>query len=177
MTQQGDPKNIRSFGEEAPAPLHETALAEAYRSGYYDSQGNPRSSSNFNHMMMETLFKCNLPKEHDDFEQFLPMIECVIGLLPRVPNYDAATYRQLNRKFADVVDEAHSEGLERVTASDMCKLILRLRSLVPRGDFPLIGLTGVSSIITSRQQSETTVKMPQQDTKSGGFFGFLQRKP
>lgn len=65
--------------------------------------------------------------------------------------------------------------MSRVTASDMCKMIIRLRAIVPAGgQFEMKGLTGVSAIITSRTQNETKVTMPQPATPpAAGMFGFL----
>jgi len=142
--------------------------------GYgYDAWAG-RPTSNWNAAMMDTLFKCQLPKENDDFENYLELIRCVIDILPRIPNYNAEMYNEINRDFEDIIDRAHSEGRERVTASKMCKMIIKLRSIVPRGDFPLAGITGVSAIISSRIQSEQTVKMPQPERQSsGGVFGVL----
>ena len=150
-------------------------LDEAYKSGYNDASGGRRQSSNFDQQMMRMLVDCPLPSNNDDFDNYLEMIRTVINILPRIPNYDMATYHELIRDFEDIVDQAHSEGMARVTASDMCKMILKLRAIVPAGgQFEMKGLTAVSAIITTRHQSESTVKVPTQAPQpSGGTFGFL----
>jgi hypothetical protein len=151
-------------------------LDEAYKSGYYDAQGGRKQTSNFDTKMMSMLL--DSPSEisaDDDFENYLAMIRAVISILPRIPNYDMATYHEIVRDFEDIVDQAHSEGMRRVTASDMCKMILRLKAITPAGgQFEMKGLTPVSAIITTRHQSESTVKVPTQAQQpSGGTFGFL----
>jgi hypothetical protein len=150
-------------------------LDEAYKSGYYDGTGGRKQSTSFDNRMMSMLLDCPLPKDNDDFDNYLEMIRVVIDILPRIPNYDMATYHELTRDFEDIVDQAHSEGMSRVTASDMCKMILRLRAIMPAGgQFEMKGLTPVSAIITTRHQSESTVKVPTQSPQpSGGTFGFL----
>ena len=164
------PQNIQP-ALEAPQPtLHEMILADAMQ-----ERSVGRVPGNFNAQMMDKLFACGLPTEHSDFAEYEQMILCCINLLPRIPNYNLATFDNIIRNFEDLVDEAHSEGLERQTASDMTKMILYLRALVPRGDFPLQGLTGVSALITTNTKHDTTVKMPQQPEKQGGIFGFLKR--
>jgi hypothetical protein len=86
-----------------------------------------------------------------------------------------AFYREVTRDFEDIIDQAHSEGMRRVTASDMCKMIIRLRAITPAGgQFEMKGLTPVSAIITTRHQSESVVKVPSQaQAPTGGTFGFL----
>jgi hypothetical protein len=150
-------------------------LDEAYKSGYYDASGGRKQASNFDTKMMQMLVDCPLPSDNKDFDNYLEMIRTVINILPRIPNYDMPTYREIVRDFEDIVDQAHSEGMSRVTASDMCKMIIRLRAIVPAGgQFKMEGLTAVSAIITTRHQSESTVKVPQQSqAPSGGTFGFL----
>jgi len=151
------------------------ALDEAYKSGYYDAAGGRKQSSNFDQQMLRMMFDCPLPEKNDDFDNYLEMIRVVIQILPRIPNYDMAMYHEITRDFEDIVDQAHSEGMRRVTASDMCKMIIRLRAIVPAGgQFKMEGLTAVSAAITTRHQSESTVKVPQQAAQpSGGTFGFL----
>jgi hypothetical protein len=150
-------------------------LDEAYKSGYYDAQGGRKQSSNFDTKMMQMLVDCPLPADNSDFDNYLAMIRVVIDILPRIPNYDMPYYHELVRDFEDIVDQAHSEGMSRVTASDMCKMILRLRAIAPAGgQFEMKGLTPVSAIITTRHQSESVVKVPTQaPAPSGGTFGFL----
>ena len=139
--------------------------------GYYDAYAG-KPPAGWNAQMMQALFSCKLPDKNDDFENSLELIRTAIEILPKIPNYDAATYHELNRDFEDIIDRAHSEGRRRVVASKMCKMILKLRSLVPRGDYPLVGISGVSALISSRVQSEQVVKMPKQDDNGGGSFGF-----
>lgn len=153
------------------------ALDEAYKSGYTDATGGRKPSNNFEAKMLSMLMECPLPDKNDDFNNYLEMLRAVIAILPRIPNYDMVTYREIVRDFEDIIDQAHSEGMRRVTASDMCKMIIRLRAIVPAGgQFKMDGLTAVSAAITTRHQSDSssTVKMPQQaPTPAGGTFGFL----
>jgi hypothetical protein len=167
---QADPRNIQPAGVAPQQSLREVLLDEAMANM---QQG--RVPGNFTAQMMDKLFSCGLPTEHSDFSAYEEMIRCCLNLLPRIPNYNAETYRNLIRDFEDLIDVAHSEGNERVCASDMCKMLINLRALVPRGDFELRGLTGVSAIITTRQDAKQEVRMPQQSEKSGGIFGFLRK--
>jgi hypothetical protein len=170
-----DPKNIQAIGGSGASALQDAAFQEGYKSGYYDSQGNVRNPSTFTAQMMEKLFHCRLPEKKEDYDEFFSMLPTVIAALPRIPNINAEEFNELIRDWEDIKDMAASEGAERVVQSDIIKMIYKLRLLVARGDFALPGLTGVSAIITTKQQSEQTVKMPQAKEQGGGWFGFMRR--
>lgn len=172
----GDPRNIEPVGAVEGQMSLDMALKEAYKSGYYDAQGNPKQPMNFTAQMMDKLFHCNLPKTKEEFDEYYNMLNIVMHALPRIPNINQFEYEDLRRDFEDLQDQSASEGLERVVAADSIKLLFRLRAAVSRGDVPLPGITGVSAIISSRQTQEMHVKMPQQEKQSKGIFGFLHRE-
>jgi len=171
---QADPKNIQPIGSGASA-LQDAAFQEGYKSGYYDSQGNVRSPSNFTAQMMEKLFHCRLPEKKEDYDEFFNMLPTIIAALPRITNINSEEFNELVRDWEDIKDMAASEGAERVVQSDIIKMIYKLRLLPARGDFPLPGLTAVSAAITTRQESKQQVTMPQVQEK-GGFNWFGLRR-
>jgi hypothetical protein len=173
---QADPRNIQPAGGTGQvATLQDEAYQLGYQSGYYDHQGNVRTPSAFTAQMMEKLFHCRLPETKEEYDEFFEMLPTIIAALPRITNINAEEFNELIRDWEDIKDLAASEGAERVVQSDIIKMIYKLRLLPARGDFPLPGLTAVSAIITTKQQSEQTVKMPQVQEKGGGWFGFMRR--
>ena len=169
-----DPKNIQPTGSGGALSIQEQAFQAGYTSGYYDQQGNLKSPTNFTAQMMDKLFHCKLPKEKKDYDEFYEMLPTVIAALPRIPNISQLEYKRVVRIWHDIREMSASEGAERVVASDLIQLIFELRLLVARGDFPLPGLTGVSAIITTKQENKQEVRMPQVKEQGGGFFGFLK---
>ena len=151
------------------------ALDEAYKSGYYEGTGGRKPSSSFDNRMLSMLMDCPMPKGEDDLQQYVTMLGIVIQIIPRIPNYDMKFYREVVRDFEDIVSESQSEGMADVVSVDMQKMILKLRAIMPAGgQFEMKGLTPVSAAITTRHQSENTVKVPTQSQQpSGGTFGFL----
>ena len=100
---------------------------QAFQKGFYDATGG---DSEFTFQMWNKLITCELPNKDSNFEDYLLMIKYIIEILPQVRSIDEAIYQDLKRRIDDVVEEAHSIGLERITASDICKTILRLRALL-----------------------------------------------
>lgn len=151
------------------------ALDEAYRSGYNDSGGARKASSNFDTKMLTMLMECQMPTREADLRDYITMLNAVISILPKIPNYDMKTYREICRDFEDILDQSQSEGMEDVVSADMQRLIVKLRAIAPAGgQFEMKGLTPVSAAITTRHQSESLVKVPTQAAQpSGGTFGFL----
>jgi hypothetical protein len=170
-----DPKNIQPVGGGQVGTIQDEAYKAGYTSGYYDSQGNARPPSGFTPQMMEKLFKCDLPKKKEEFDDFYFILPTVIGALPRITNINAGEYNEIIRDWEDIKDLSASEGAERVVQSDMIKLLFKLRLLPARGDFPLPGLTAVSAIISSHVRSEQKVTMPQAKEPERGWFGLVRR--
>ena len=153
------------------------ALDEAYKSGYYDGTGGRKQSNSFDTKMLSLLMDCPLPTTQSNFEEYITMLSVAIQIIPRIPNYDMKFYREIVRDFEDIVSESQSEGMASVVAVDMQKMIIKLRAIMPAGgQFDMKGLTPVSAAITTRHQTESTVKVPTQSQQpSGGTFGFLGR--
>ena len=151
------------------------ALDEAYRSGYNDAAGGRKASNNFDTKMLTMLMECSMPTRDADLRDYITMLNTVISILPKIPNYDMKTYREICRDFEDILDQSQSEGMEDVVSSDMQRMIMKLRAIAPAGgQFDMKGLTPVSAAITTRHQSESLVKVPTQSAQpTGGTFGFL----
>ena len=117
--------------------------------------------SNFNEAMMAAVLESGVTPE-TNFDNYPVMYAIAVDLLARIPNIDRATHRRLNRDFADIVSLASCQGQRRVVNTRMQKLVFELRSLAACGDVALPGITAVSSIISSRQHVEQTLKATQQ---------------
>lgn len=109
----------------------------------------------------KALFECEIPKTAAEFEEWIPMLRAIIDAVPRTPGYDAQIWGELNRDFEDLVDRAHSEGRSKIIASKMQKFFFKVRSLVPKGDIPVTGITGVGAMITTNTNQTQTIRMPQ----------------
>ena len=124
----------------------------------------------------EALFGCKLPSE-EDFEEWFPTLQAAIDLVARVPGYDSSIYSELNRDMEDLVDRANSQGRKRIVCSKMQKFIFKLRSLVPKGDVQIQGVTGVTAMITQNANQRQEIRMPQQQAQPGLFSGVMGLLP
>jgi hypothetical protein len=127
------------------------------------------------------LFAIHLPTE-DNFMEWFPVLRASIDMVARVPGYDTKVYNELNRDMEDLVDRANSQGRRKIVASKMQKFVFKLRALVPKGDTPIVGMTGVTAMITTNvnQKQFQEVRMPVQPTPPQSLFSgvkqYLNRK-
>ena len=118
----------------------------------------------------KAIFECALPQDDAEFGEWIPMLTAAVDLVARIPGIDHNVVNELNRRMEDIVDRSHSQGRKKIVASKMQKLIFRLRSYVPMGDTQIIGVTGVTAMITSNTNQKQEVRMPQQQTQSTSFW-------
>jgi hypothetical protein len=127
------------------------------------------------------LFAIPLPTEKN-FHDWFPVLRAAIDIVARVPGYDTKVYNELNRDMEDLVDRANSQGRRKIVASKMQKFIFKLRALVPKGDVPIAGMTGITAMITSNayQKQVQEVRMPVQQAAGQSLFSgvkaYLNRK-
>ena len=135
--------------------------------GYYDPYAGSKPHG-LNEKMFQMVIKAELPSDVEDYEGFF---QALIDAASANPNVTERVIRRWNRRFKDVDDRAHSQGRSKIAAAKARKLLFEIRSYIARGDNPLQGMSGVSAAITTRQQSESTVKVPQQQDAGTGSFG------
>ena len=123
----------------------------------------------------QAIFSLVLPEDDADFEEYIPMLITVVDMVARIPGVSTTVVHELNRRMEDIVDRAHSQGRRRIVASKMQKLVFRLRSYVPDGSAPIIGMTGIAAMITTNQNVKQEVRMPQQQTPVGGFWPWSRK--
>jgi hypothetical protein len=165
---QPSPQNIQPSGTQPT--MREIILSEAAE----QLAAGGRIPGTFTAQMMDKLFHCCLPKKKEEYDEYYIMMDAVFQAAPRIPNINHIEYSRLRRDWQDIREMAGSQGMERVVASMMQQHLYDMRLLVSRGDIPLPGLTGVSAIITTKQ--EQMLKMPQpKEPSSGGLFGFWRR--
>lgn len=119
----------------------------------------------------EALFGMELPRTAEDFESWFNIFPYAIDLVARVPGFDSQMFGELNRDVEDLSDLARAQGFEKICASKMGKFIFKLRSLVPKGDVPIQGMTGITAMITTNSNLKQEVRMPQQQAPSSIFDG------
>lgn len=137
---------------------------------YYGDQFRGMMPNDQAAQVRKAIFECQLPETDSDFGEWIPMLTAAVDLVARVPGIDHNVVNELNRRMEDIVDRSHSQGRKKIVASKMQKLIFRLRSYVPMGDTQIIGVTGVTAMITSNTNQKQEVRMPQQQTQTGSSF-------
>lgn len=122
----------------------------------------------------QAIFNFQLPADEDDWGKYIPLLETLVDMVAKIPGIDHNLVNDLNRRMEDIVDRAHSQGRKRIVRSKMQKLIFRLRSYVAQGDTPMLGMTGVTAMITTNQAVKQEVRMPQQPANVG-FWPWSRR--
>jgi len=120
-----------------------------------------RGYGNFNEAMMINVLESGIP-DNIDFNNYEQLYMAVVNMLGKIPNYNRPIQRALYRKFVDIQCLATCQGTTKRVNTRMKNLMFEIRSYVPIGDLPLVGMTGVSSIVTTRQQVEQTLKATHQ---------------
>lgn len=108
----------------------------------------------------EALYGCRMPTA-DDYLEWLEILSIATDLVGRVPGFDSQIYGELNRDMEDLVDRANSQGRKRIIVSKMQKFVFKLRSLVPKGDIAIAGVTGITAMITSQSSQKQSITMAQ----------------
>jgi hypothetical protein len=143
--------------------------------GYYYPgdmwQGKP--SQDHALQVREAVYGAPLP-EAEDFENWFQLFRILLDMIKRVPGYDSAIYSELNRDLEDIIDRANSQGRRQIVRSKIQKFYFKISSLVPKGDTPVQGVTGITAMITNQSTSKQEIRMPQQQ-KEVGFFPWSRK--
>jgi hypothetical protein len=135
--------------------------------GYYYPgdmwQGKP--SQDHALQVREAVYGAPLP-EPEDFENWFSLFKILLDMIKRVPGYDSSIYAELNRDLEDLIDRSNSQGRRQIVRSKIQKFYFKISSLVPKGDSPITGVTGITAMITNQQSSKQEIRMPQQQTQS-----------
>ena len=139
---------------------------------YYDSPGYypgdmwaGKPSQDHALQVREAVYGAVLPEE-DDFNSWFQMFRILLDMIKRVPGYDSTIYSELNRDLEDIIDRANSQGRRQIVRSKIQKFYFKISSLVPKGDTPVQGVTGITAMITNQSTSKQEIRMPQQPAAS-----------
>jgi hypothetical protein len=124
-------------------------------------QGKP--SQDHALQVREAVYGAALP-EPEDFENWFALFKILLDMIKRVPGYDSTIYAELNRDLEDLIDRSNSQGRRQIVRSKIQKFYFKISSLVPKGDTPIQGVTGITAMITNQQSSKQEIRMPQQQT-------------
>ena len=113
----------------------------------------------------------------NNYMDWFSTLRVAIDIVARVPGYDTKIYNDLCRDLEDLTDRANSQGRRKIIASKMQKFIFKLRALVPKGDVPIAGLTGITALITTNvnQKQYQEVRMPIQATAPQSLFSGVKQ--
>jgi hypothetical protein len=109
------------------------------------------------------------------FDDWITSRRIMLSRASRIPGVDDKTYRWLFRKFIYLVGRAHSEGKTKILRAQ-CELFdFGLELLVSKGDVEMKGLTGISAMITAKNEMKQDIRLPPPaaPAKSFPFFPSL----
>jgi hypothetical protein len=169
----GDPAPQQQRQQQQPQQGQQPQIADQ---GYYDDPygyypgdmwaGKP--SQDHALQVREAVYGANLPEE-EDFDSWFQLFRILLDMIKRVPSYDQSIYAELNRDLEDIIDRANSQGRKQIVRSKIQKFYFKISSLVPKGDTPVQGVTGITAMITNQSKSTQEIRMPQQN-KQPGFW-------
>jgi hypothetical protein len=135
--------------------------------GYYYPGDMWQGKASQDHALQvrEAVYGAVLPAE-DDFENWFQMFRILLDMIKRVPGYDSSVYAELNRDLEDLIDRSNSQGRKQIVRSKIQKFYFKISSLVPKGDTPIQGVTGITAMITNQSTSKQEIRMPQQQAAS-----------
>ena len=119
----------------------------------------------------EAVYGAALPEE-DDFNNWFNLFRILLDMIKRVPGYDQTIYAELNRDLEDIIDRANSQGRRQIVKSKIQKFYFKISSLVPKGDTPVQGVTGITAMITNQSSTKQTVTMNSQQPKTQSLWPF-----
>lgn len=119
----------------------------------------------------EAVYGAPLPTE-DDFNNWFNLFRILLDMVKRVPGYDQTIYAELNRDLEDIIDRANSQGRRQIVKSKIQKFYFKISSLVPKGDTPVQGVTGITAMITNQSSTKQTVTMNSQQQKTQSLWPF-----
>jgi len=168
--------------QQGPAQNQQVATQQQqgmYLDDGYDYYGNTFSrmgATDLPAQVRKALFEIDTPDSDTDFEHWINMFSLILDAAPRIPGISKEDYRSLSRRFADIVERAHSQGRKKVLASKCQTILIDMRLLVSVCDTPTTGLSGVGAMITTNQKQEQTIRMPQQTPQQqAGFWPWSRR--
>jgi hypothetical protein len=96
----------------------------------------------------------------DGIEEWIDKFLRICEYASRIPGIDVTEFDSLCRDLEDIEARAHSEGRQRIVASKIQKMQFRLRLLVSRCDVPSAGISGIGSMITSKNEMKQDIRLP-----------------
>jgi hypothetical protein len=164
----GDP--VQQPQQQQQQPMIDDGRGQYQDDGYYYPgdmwQGKP--SQDHALQVREAVYGAPLP-EAEDFENWFNLFRILLDMIKRVPGYDSTIYSELNRDLEDIIDRANSQGRRQIVRSKIQKFYFKISSLVPKGDTPVQGVTGITAMITNQSTSKQEIRMPQQQREVGFF--------
>ena len=117
----------------------------------------------------------NIRERWPEIAQFFADVSC------RIPGVTENKGALFLRNMEDLSDIVHSIGMENVAKTKLLKELYALRMEVAVSEVPLLGLSGVSSLLTTKNESRTDAKLSdtrQQTPQSifSGIASFLGKK-
>lgn len=149
----------------------QTEQAMVQQGGYpqgYDPYALPidpyiqnRPPSNIDIHVVMALLDSKL-KTGAELDEYKPLLVILMDNVGRIPSADRATINRMTRDMADIIELIACEGTRQRVLDMMTQLLFEIRAEVSYGGAALSGLTGVSAIITQRQQHEQQIRIPTQ---------------
>ena len=128
-----------------------------------------RPSTNWNKQMLDKLFDPSISAKEISKGDYEVLVLSIFADLRRIPNLNPSDKRRLNRDFADITALQQCGGTRAQVRSRLIKMLYEIHSHSSDGSSPLTGITGVSAIITQRNQMEQKVQIPQEPPRKKVF--------
>lgn len=160
--------------QQHPAPQQQEQYQQ--QGGYYDPYGLPidpymqqRPSTNWNKQMLDKLLDSTITPDEITQGEYATMFRSLLIDIRRIPNLSPIDKRRLIRDYSDIEGLIQCDGTRAMVRSRLRLMLLEVNSHSADGSSALNGVTGVSAIITQRNQTEQQVKVPQEPPRKKMF--------
>jgi len=161
-------------------PVHQQdPYSQQQQGGYYDPYALPidpyiqqRPTTNWNKQMLDKLLDSTLTPADIAQGEYSVMYRSLLLDLRRIPNLSPTDKRRIMRDYADIEGLIQCDGTKGMVHSRLRTMMVEVSAHSADGSSPLNGLTGVSAIITQRNQMEQQVRIPQH-TERKKIFGLI----
>lgn len=162
-----------------PASQQQQDQYSQQQGGYYDPYALPqdpyiqqRPSTNWNKQMLDKLLDDTITPADISRGEYSTMFRYLLLDIRRIPNLAPIDKRRMIRDYADIEGLIQCDGTRGMVHSRIRMMLLEVTAHSADGSSTLNGITGVSAIITQRNQVEQQVKVPQQ-TERKKIFGLI----
>jgi len=174
-----------AYGESLPANLptkHEEEEIEERDDWQPRSLRMTSPAGDLAHEISRVIYDIREMDSDELVDNWDSLSQFIADVASRIPGITERRSAEFLRDFEDLSDMAFSVGMENVAKTKVLKHLYSLRMAVATSEVPLMGLSGVSSLLTTKNESKqqatiTDNRQPKPSSIFDGLSSILGKKP